>query len=57
MDRNDIVRRFNNWLPEPVICSQGGVPVNKAHLDAKDAEIERLRARVAELEMILINHR
>lgn len=28
---------------EPLYCSQGGVPYNKAHLDAKDAEIRRLR--------------
>ena len=27
---------------EPLYCSQGGIPYNKAHLDAKDAEIERL---------------
>ena len=29
---------------EPLICSQGGVPYNKSHLDAKDEEIERLKS-------------
>lgn len=33
---------------EPLYCSQGGIPYNKAHLDAKDAEIERLRQLYAE---------
>ena len=32
---------------EPIVCSAGGVPYNKAHLDAKDAEIRYLRARLA----------
>ena len=29
-------------VKEPLYCSQGGVPYNKAHLDARDAEIRRL---------------
>lgn len=40
-------------MSEPLICSAGGIPYNKPHLDAKDAEIERLRARVAQLEQHL----
>lgn len=32
-----------NAAREPLYCSQGGVPYNKPHLEAKDAEIERLR--------------
>ena len=31
-------------MDEPLICSTGGVPYNKSHLDAKDAEIARLAA-------------
>lgn len=32
--------------PEPLLVSQGGIPYNKVHLDAKDAEIDRLRAEI-----------
>jgi hypothetical protein len=35
----DLIER----LP-PIICSQGGIPYNKAHLDAKDARIAELSA-------------
>jgi hypothetical protein len=35
---------------EPLYCSQGGIPYNKAHLDAKDAEIARLRALLQKLD-------
>lgn len=28
----------------PLQCSQGGVPYNKTHLDARDIEIDRLTA-------------
>lgn len=34
-------------VPEPLVCSQGGVPINKAHLDARDNLIERLQSRLA----------
>lgn len=34
----------------PLACSLGGVPFNKAHLDAKDDTIRTLRKRVAALQ-------
>jgi uncharacterized protein YlxW (UPF0749 family) len=36
-----MVNRYGN-RPEPIVCSAGGVPYNKAHLDAKDARIREL---------------
>jgi hypothetical protein len=51
MDKDDLVKRLNSWVPgEPVLCSQGAVPYNKAHLDAKDAQIQRLSALFHEAE-------
>lgn len=44
-------------IDEPLICSQGGIPYNKPHLDAKDAEIERLRHRNAALVEIVRDSR
>lgn len=41
---------------EPMLCSQGGVPYNKPLLDAKDAEIERLRALVLRLRLEAQGH-
>lgn len=38
-----------DFRPVPLQCSQGGIPFNKAHLDAKDAEIARLRGMVRDL--------
>ena len=35
------------WASIPLLCSLGGVPFNKEHLDAKDAEIERLKTELA----------
>ena len=34
---------------EPLMCSAGGVPYNKAHLDAKDAENAEQRIMIASL--------
>lgn len=34
----------------PLMCSAGGVPFNKAHLDAKDVTISALRARAESAE-------
>lgn len=34
----------------PLMCSQGGVPYNKAHLDARAAEITRLQEALAAAE-------
>ena len=39
-------------MTEPLYCSQGGIPYNKAHLDAKDAAIKRLQ----EIEGLLREH-
>jgi hypothetical protein len=36
-------------MSEPLICSQGGIPYNKAHLDAKDARIGALEAEIGRL--------
>lgn len=38
-DMSDIV--------EPLLCAAGGIPYNKAHLDAKESRIRRLRAALA----------
>lgn len=34
----------------PLMCSQGGVPYNKAHLDARASEITRLQEALAAAE-------
>lgn len=39
-----------DYYPNPVLCSQGGIPYNKEHLDAKDAQIERQASTIDELE-------
>lgn len=51
MTREDVAK----WQPptvivdEPLQCSQGGVPYNKVHLDARDDEIRRLRKLLIEV--------
>lgn len=38
------VGRFDAYIrPDPIQCSEGGIPFNKVHLDGKDAEIRTLR--------------
>lgn len=50
-DKADLVRRFNRWSPEPLQCSMGGIPFNKVHLDAREAEIERLTSENKKLRL------
>ena len=39
----EAIRMLALMRSTPLMCSAGGIPYNKEHLDAKDAEIERLR--------------
>lgn len=46
--------RHRAWAPStPILCSQGGVPYNKPHLDAKDEEIKRLTLKLNRYEAAL----
>lgn len=43
IDSTDDLYRLN----KPLLCSQGGLPYNKDHLDFLQAEINRLRSELA----------
>ena len=34
-------------IGDPLVCSAGGIPYNKAHLDARDAVIRDIRNALA----------
>lgn len=40
------------WAPQPVDCSQGGVPFNSVHLKAKDKRIAELSAEIVRLRAV-----
>jgi len=44
-DMSDIV--------EPLLCAAGGIPYNKAHLDAKESRIRRLQDEIERLRAAL----
>lgn len=53
MRTHDLEPNTEGQPMEPLMCSLGGIPFNKAHLDAKQARISQLEAENARLRQFV----